>query len=159
VNTFHKVAQFFQQLGDATARFPEAFEMIHSIKKELTKMRQEIQDAFAELQSQVAEVRNNEEAAAKLLDGLHQQLIDALNSSNDPTEIVSNIQGIASQLKQDTDALAAAVASGSPTPAPAPAPADTGTGTGDTSGTGTADTGTGTGDAGTGTGEATDPTA
>jgi hypothetical protein len=171
VNAFHRIAEFFQQIGDATAKFPEAFNMIHSIKKEVTTMRQEFQQAFADLQAEVAAVRSNEEAAATLLDGLHTQLTDALNSSNDPTEIVSNIQSIATQLKTDTDALAAAVSANTPA-SPAPTPADTGstdTGSTDTTDHGTTDTGstdTGSTDTGTGeapadpgTGEATDPTA
>lgn len=96
-------------------------------------MRQEIQAAFDTLTSEVTELRDTEQAAVAALNGLRQQLADALAASQDPAEIVAAVQGIVDTLDTTTNDLAAAVAAN----------------------TGGSSSGGGTG----GDGEATDPTA
>jgi hypothetical protein len=117
-------------------------------------MQQQIQDALAQLQTEVNDIRDTEQAAVTLIQGLQTQLQDALNSSSDPTEVVAAVQAISNQLQSDAAPLAAAVTNQN---------VGGGTSTGntstDTSGgseTTTTDTGTGTD---TGAGDATDPTA
>jgi hypothetical protein len=128
-------------------------------------MQQQIQDALAQLQTEVAAVRDTEQSAVALITGLQTQLANALNSSSDPTEVVAAVQAITDQLGQDAAPLAAAVANqgtgggaGAPTGGTdAGSGSDTSGSSGtDTSGAGGTDTGTGTD---TGSGDATDPTA
>lgn len=153
------MSDFFTRLGKKIDAFLSIPKLLQSIREEIQNMREEIQTQFDELRAEVEAVKSNEAAAATLLQGLHDQLDQALNSSDDPTEIVNAIQGITSQLKQDTDALAAAVAANSNSPGGQPSSGDvTGSGSDVGSGTGS-DTGSGTGsdvggDAGSGSAEA-----
>lgn len=67
------------------------------------------------LTAQVAANGDAEAAAATLLQGLFQKLQDAINSG-DPAKI----QALTTQLKAQTDALAAAVVANTPAETPAP---------------------------------------
>lgn len=121
-------------------------------------MQQQIQDALAQLQTEVSSIRDTEQSAVTLIQGLQTQLNDALNSSSDPTEVVAAVQAVTNQLQQDAAPLAAAVAntSGSatdPTASSSSSPADT------TSADNTGDATTADPAAAAGAGDATDPTA
>ena len=170
------------QLGEAIDALVAMPKLLQSIERKLETMDQQTQDAFAELRAEVEAVKNNEAAAATLLQGLHDQLDTALNqpgASSD--EIVAAISDITAQLKSDTDQLAAAVAanSGNSSSGSGASSGSDSTGSGststsggtDTTGTGSSDTGsTGAGSTDTGStdtgstdtttsGDATDPTA
>jgi vacuolar-type H+-ATPase subunit E/Vma4 len=93
------------------------------IRRELRIMNEQIQQAFDDLNEKVTNIESQEQAASTLLQGLNEQLQSALNSSNDPTEVVSNIRAISDRLNSDAQTLAAAITAN--TPASAPAPADT----------------------------------
>lgn len=80
-------------------------------------MQEQVQEAFNNLQTEVQAIRDTEQAAVVLIQGLKQQLADAL--SNDTDEgVIEAVQAIHDQLETDVAPLAAAVASDS---APAPA--------------------------------------
>jgi peptidoglycan hydrolase CwlO-like protein len=95
------------------------------IRRDLRHMQQQIQDNLDQLRAQVAANTAVDQSAVTLLQGLHQQLEDALaGADTDPSDVIAAIQGISQQLKNDTDALAAAVAANtSAAPAPAEEPA------------------------------------
>lgn len=118
-------------------------------------MQEQVQQAFDDLNQKVTNIESAEQAAETLLTSLNDQLQTALNSSNDPTEIVSNIRAISDRLNTDASGLAAAVTANTPA-----APASGGT-TGTDTGAGGTDTSGGTtgGDTGGQPGDATDPTA
>lgn len=131
-------------------------EILKEIRKGFRQVQQQIADAFAALQAEVQSVRDTENAALNLINGLQTQLNQALNSSMDPQEIVNAVQAVTSQLSTDAAGLAAAVVT--------PPPSDTSGSSSDTSSSDTsssdtsgADTsGTSTNESG---GDATDPTA
>jgi Rad3-related DNA helicase len=80
------------------------------LRKDINRMQQQIQDALAQLQTEVSGIRDTEQAAVTLIQGLQTQLSDALNSSPDPAEVVAAVQAVTNQLSQDAAPLAAAVA-------------------------------------------------
>lgn len=67
------------------------------------------------LEAQVTAVSDAEDAAIALLNGLFQQLQDAINSGNP-----ARIQAVTTTLKAKTDALAAAIVANTPAASPTP---------------------------------------
>lgn len=92
---------------------------VAELRKEQGIMQQQVQDAFDDLNEKVTNIESAEQAAETLLTSLNEQLQAALNSSNDPTEVVSNIRAISDRLNTDAQGLAAAVTANTPA-APAP---------------------------------------
>lgn len=88
-------------------------------------MQDQIQQAFDDLNEKVTNIESQEQAATTLLQGLNEQLQAALNSSNDPTEVVSAIRAVSERLNTDASNLAAAITANTPaaaTPAPVEEP-------------------------------------
>jgi predicted nucleic acid-binding Zn-ribbon protein len=92
---------------------------VAEIRREQGIMQQQVQEALASLQTEVAAIRDTEQSAVTLITGLQSQLADALNSSNDATEVVAAVAAITEQLSTDAASLAAAVSANTPaSPAP-----------------------------------------
>jgi hypothetical protein len=149
----------------------EILREVRELRKEIKRMQQQIQDAFATLQDEVNSVRDTEQAALTLINGLQTQLNQALNSGGDPSEIVAAVQGITNQLSSDAAGLASAVvtppSTGGSDTSSSSSGADTGNsgssssdGTSSSSDSTSADTSTSTTDSGSAdSGDAADPTA
>jgi predicted nucleic acid-binding Zn-ribbon protein len=96
---------------------------VAEIRREQGIMQQQVQEALASLQTEVAAIRDTEQSAVTLITGLQSQLADALNSSNDATEVVAAVAAITEQLSTDAASLAAAVSANTPaSPAPVEEP-------------------------------------
>lgn len=87
---------------------------VHHLVKKVRHMNQNEQQAFDDLNSKVTDIENAEQAAETLLTSLSEQLQGALNSSNDPTEVVNAVQAISERLNTDAAALAQAVTANTP---------------------------------------------
>ncbi len=92
--------------NDLDARLGRIETLLTQIAIKEAEMAGELQS----LQDQVAQTQGVEQSALTLIQGLHQQLLDAIAAGN-PAALTS----LASNLKTSADALAAAVAA-NPTP-------------------------------------------
>lgn len=81
-----------------------------------------LDQAFADLATQVAATSGAEDSATVLIPGLVTQLEAALAAGN-PTQQIAKVRDVIAAMKTHTDPLAAAVAAVPPAPPPAPTPA------------------------------------
>lgn len=97
--------------------------LFHTIREEIAKMDQSIQDAITQLQADVQQETTVEQSAVTLIQGFAQQLADAVAAASaagaTPAQL-AQFDDLHTQISTSSQALAAAVAAG-PQPAPAPA--------------------------------------
>jgi hypothetical protein len=86
-------------------------EHLRRIHERLSEMEMTLMSAIDDLKADVAANRTVVDSAITLLNGLHQQLMDAI-ASGDPAALT----GLADDLKSQTDALASAVAANTSAP-------------------------------------------
>lgn len=84
-------------------------------------------NALENIQREVAEAKDAQSSAIVLIKGIRQQLIDLAANATDLAAFKAEVEGLAVELSDSTDALGAAVAedgAGEPEPDPAPFPTD-----------------------------------